>query len=338
VVGRESIFAKPEIVKLINEKFIPAAADDWYQRRRDDEVGKFFIGVANQGPRKGGGGSTRQGIYCFTASGKLLAYRNHHDPNVMLDEFRTALRKFAELPPSEREPGAVDVPKIAGENLDRRFTRQLPPGGVVVRVYTRALDRDADGNCKLCEREDGKSQYGFQASQDHLWLLKDEWKSLLAGSGAVGQQIALPGEAWNRLVRFHLTDNTRGEPEMWRPDQIYKNPIRATVVESTAAKRKLRIEGEVLLATDRDIENSKRGYDARLLGHIELDRAKPAVTKFDVVVLGEHWGESRYTRGARPGRTPLGIVFELADGKQAADAVPPQAARNVQEYFGRPLR
>ena len=40
-----------------------------YQRRRQDAEGEFFRKVADQGPRKGKGGATRQGIYCFTASG-----------------------------------------------------------------------------------------------------------------------------------------------------------------------------------------------------------------------------------------------------------------------------
>ena len=39
-------------------------------------------------PRKGKGGSTRQGMYIFTPSGKLLTYRNHHEPEVMRGELR----------------------------------------------------------------------------------------------------------------------------------------------------------------------------------------------------------------------------------------------------------
>jgi hypothetical protein len=106
-----------------------------------------------------------------------------------------------------------------------------------------------------------------------------------------------------------------------------------TVVELSANTLKLRLDGEVLLSTEAAAEQAKRGYDARLLGHIELDRTKPAVKQFDVVALGDHWGESTYTRGARPGKTPFGIAFQLADGKQAADAVPPQAAREWTGYL-----
>ena len=47
---------------MANEEYIAVAGDDWYQRRRDDAEGQFFRRVADQGPRKGTGGSTRQGI------------------------------------------------------------------------------------------------------------------------------------------------------------------------------------------------------------------------------------------------------------------------------------
>jgi hypothetical protein len=51
------------------------------------------------------------------------------------------------------------------------------------------------------------------------------------------------------------------------------------------------------------------------------------------VALGEHWGESRFTQGARPGRTPLGVALEMAKGNGPSDTVPPQAAREIGAYF-----
>jgi hypothetical protein len=74
--------------------------------------------------------------------------------------------------------------------------------------------------------------------------------------------------------------------------------------------------------------------DVRLLGHIGIDRATRMIDRFDVVAVGDHWGQGTFTGGARPGRQPLGIAFELAGGKSAADLVPPQAAREINEYLG----
>ena len=69
---------------MASHDYVPVAGDDWYQRRREDAEGRFFRQVADQGPRRGAGGSTRQGIYCLTADGQLLAYKNAgQDASVM---------------------------------------------------------------------------------------------------------------------------------------------------------------------------------------------------------------------------------------------------------------
>src|SRR5207253_664456 len=88
----------------------PVAGDDWYQRRRQDAEGEFFRKVADQGPRKGQSGSTRQGIYCFTADGELLAYKNAgQDADVMRELFQQGLKKWNRLPAERRKPGVVRV-------------------------------------------------------------------------------------------------------------------------------------------------------------------------------------------------------------------------------------
>src|SRR5262245_26183831 len=126
---------------MATEDYVPVAADDWYQRRRNDAEGEFFRGVANQGPRKGEGGSTRQGIYCLTADGKLLAYKNAGQaPDEMRETLRLGLREWGKLPDERRKPGAVKVDDAVKD--DPQYERRPPPGGLIVKVYTRILDRD----------------------------------------------------------------------------------------------------------------------------------------------------------------------------------------------------
>jgi hypothetical protein len=331
------VFSNPEVVALVSEQYIPVAADDWYQRRRQDEEGKFFRSVADQGPRKGEGGSTRQGVYCFTASGKFLAYRNHRDVDVMLGDFRKALAAFKKLPQSERAPGAVQVPEVAADKQDKSYTRRPPADGAIVTVYARVLERDENGKCQTCEASDGQPLYNLRSAQDHLWLTKEEVASLVPAEAKAGKSYAVPAKIAERIARFHLIDNTRGEPPMWEREEIRSQKMTLTVVKASAKSVKLRLDGTVLLATDADVEKSNRGYDVALLGHIELvrDAKSSKLTRFDVVALGDHWGQGSLTRGARPGRQPLGVSFELASGKSPADQVPPQAARNINEYLGR---
>src|SRR5262245_18276969 len=315
---------------MATEDYVPVAADDWYQRRRDDAEGRFFRRVADQGPRKGEGGSTRQGIYCFTADGRLLAYKNAGQlPEVMRDTLRQGLRAWQRLPEERRRPGAVRVDD-AGP-LDAHYLRTPPPGGLVVNVYTRILHH---GQGEVC-RGACATQGGEAAARDHLWLTEAEWRSLVPNRPQVGDRVPLPAAVAERLLRFHLTDNTRGEPPMWRREDIRSQELTLTVEEVTATAIRLRLDGSALLATNADATKADRGFDVRLLGHIGYDRATKAIDRFDVVAVGDHWGQGPHTGGARPGRSPLGVVFELAGGKSAADLVPPQWAREINNYFGR---
>jgi hypothetical protein len=329
VTGRALVFADPEVIRLVSREFIACTGDDWYQRRRDDAEGQFWRKVADQGPRKGAGGSTRQGIYCFTADGKLLAYKNAQDAGVMRDVFKKALAEFKKLPAEQRRPDAVTV-EDAGK-LDARYHRAPPENGLVVRVYTRVLDREGEGYCK------GKcSQAGHDfPARDHLWLREREWKALIPAEPKKGAVIPVPEAVAVRICRFHLTDNTRGEPPHWTREQIRNQKFTLTVEEVSDSQVSLRLDGTALLADNADADRSSRGYDVRLAGTLVYDRAKKGLVRFDAVAVGEHWGEGTFTRGARPGRTPLGVCFELATGEQAADRVPPQGARTVSEYFGR---
>jgi hypothetical protein len=330
VSGRALAFSDAEIIKMATEDYVPVAADDWYQRRRDDAEGKFFVSVANQGPRKGDGGSTRQGIYCLTADGKLLIYKNAGQaPDVMRDVLKQGLREWKKLPEERRKPGAVKVEDLA--KTDPIYSRTPPADGLIVNVYTRILDRDKGEFCKgTC-----KTLGGDRPARDHLWLNADEWKKLVPSEPKKGNSFPLPPAIAERMLRFHLTDNTRGEPPMWRKEDIRSEALKLTVERATPALVKLRLDGSVLLATNADAAKAERGFDVQLSGRVDYDPAKKAIVRFDVVAVGDHWGSGPYTGGARPGRQPLGVAFELSNGKSAADLVPPQAAREIGAYFGR---
>lgn len=322
-------FSDRDVIRMATEDYVSVAADDWYQRRRNDAEGAFFRKVADQGPRKGQGGSTRQGIYCLTPDGTLLAYRNAQDADVMRAVLRQGLRAWQKLPQERRRPGAV---KVGAEGtLDTRYARRPPTGSFVVKVFTRILDR-ADGKYVrgTCEVRGGE-----KAARDHLWITASEAKALVPAEPKKGQSFPLPAPLVERILRFHLIDNTRGEPPMWRPEDIRSQKLTLTVTEVTPTTVRLRLEGTALLATDADAARAKRGFEVRLLGEIHGDRARGALTRFDVVAIGDHWGEGTFTRNARPGRQPLGVAFELAPMPTPADLVPPQAAREIGAYLGR---
>jgi hypothetical protein len=328
VAGRALAFADAEIIRMGREDYVAVAADDWYQRRRQDAEGEFFRNVADQGPRKGRGGSTRQGIYCLTPDGELLAYKNAgQDPDVMRDVLKEGLARWARLPAARRRPGAVEIGPPA--TVDPNYSRTPPRNGLIVKAFTRTLNPPSEGDdAPACRVEDEA------AARDHLWLTEREWRSLVPANPREGQTFPVPAGIAERILRFHLVDNTRGEPPHWSREEIRERELTLTVVESSRTGTRLRLEGSALLSTAADADRADRGYDVSLLGDIEYDAADDRISRFDVVALGDHWGQGPYTRGARPGRTPLGVAFALADATSASNAIPPQGARDLHGYFG----
>ena len=287
MLDRESTFANPAIVKLLQTRFIPVDIDQAYQRRQQDNEGRFYQKIANQGPRKVGRGTT-QGLYAADASGRFLGYNNNRSANRVLGMMQSALAKHR----------PAKVAAIAKGKLDARYNPAPPKGGLVVRVTSKVLGG--------YEEPDNEWRRIYQTSlgRDNFWIRADEHAALAKGQ--------LPQSLLKRLARFHLVDNARGEPPMWRDNEITK-------LEGTLRNGQLRATAH-LQTTKGD-----RGYEVQLFGYIETKNGK--VTRLDLVAKGNFWGEGTYTRRAPKGRFPLAIAFTLADGKDAADTIPPQGSR-----------
>lgn len=324
MVGRASAFADPEIIKMCRNDFVPVTGDDWYQRRRKDAEGAFFRKLTEAVGKQG---HTYQGIYLFAADGTALAYKNSgHDPQFTRDMMRQALAAFARLPAAR--PGAVKV-EGAGEP-DPDYSRAPPDGGLILKAYTRILDFKGSeyvpGTCKAFG--------GEKAARDHVWITRDEVAALAPAKADVGFRYPVPPKLVERLARYHLIDNTRGEPELWRPQDIRAKRMSLVVTAATDDSVDLRFDGEALLATEADPSKAERGYEVRLFGVLRYRPAKGTFDRFDLTAVGTHWGEHSHNSPARPGKSLLGQSFELA-GDKPGDRVPPQGIRDRGSYLGR---
>lgn len=329
MVGRVSAFADPDIIKMAQTDFIPVAADDWYQRRRQDKEGEFFRTVATALGKRGEGGASRQGIYCFTADGTPLAYKNAgQDAEVMKQVLLEALFKFDKLPAAQRKPGAITIEEHG--RVDPTYSRTPPTDGMILKVYTRILDYKNAAYCPGTCRTTG----GDKAARDHVWFTAAEVQSLAPAQAERGLTYPVPPKLVERLARYHLVDNTRGEPVFWSREQLRSSRMTVTVVAVTEEAIDLRLDGEVLLATHADRDQADRGYEARLVGSLRYRPGKKTFDRFDLTVVGSHWGETPQTIGARPGKSLLGVSFELA-ADRPGDRVPPQGIRDRDEYLGR---
>ena len=264
-----------------------AAIDQWYQRRQKDAEGEFYQKVARQGPRNDMNDTT-QGLYACTADGKLLGFTNNRSPARVKEMLRKALADFQ---PAEAAP-------LGSARSDPEFERRPPEGGIVVRVTSKVLGGYPE--------DDGRRTSAMRSSlgRDNLWIRKDEAEAVAKGE--------LPESVARRIARYHLVDNTRGEPPMWRAEELKTVELRL---------KDGRISGRARLET----ADGERGFEGDLLGVVEAKDGK--ITRFDVVAKGSFWGGGRYTGGAPPGKFPFAVALTLAAGDDETDKVPPQGTK-----------
>ncbi len=317
---RLSSFSDPKIIKLIRENFIPATGNDWFNRRRQDAVGKFFIHIADQGPRTADG--TRQGHYIFTAGGKLLGYNNNRTIDRRLKFINEAIEQWNALPEGEKMPGAIDVPELKASELDEKYHADLPEGAIALIASERILKVGAGGKLAICGSEDHDHSWGHLAAIDRMWIKEEEWQQLVEPI-EFGESQPVNDRLAKRLVRYHLLDFTRGEPVQWKLDDIQSLKL----IKTRTGKFTFDLSGTVL------VSDSERGFEASVLGKVEYNPATEKISQFDLVVLGEHWGDGKYTKGARPGRSPLGIAFRLGDPAVPEDRIRPQGSHHLPSYW-----
>lgn len=293
MLDRASTFADPRILELLEKRLVPVAIDQAYQRRQKDAEGDLYRKIASQGPRSDFSDTT-QGLYVATAGGQLLGYTNNRGADRVLRMIQKALDDYR---PEKLDPLEKGKP-------DPRYNPEPPGGGLVVRVRARVL-----GGYPPTENR-WKRIFQSATSRDNLWISRREHEALVAGE--------LPAELVRRLARFHLVDNTRGEPPMWRRGELRSHDLEL---------RDGRIEGRIHLETP----DGKRRFLASV--RIEIETEGKRVTRLDGVIRGLFRGEGRYTRGAPPGDFPLAITLELADGQDVADPVPPQGSRGWVEGY-----
>lgn len=277
---------------MLGEKFVPVAIDQHIHRHRKDKEGEIFAQVLKQAGRGLDGYS--QGVYLFTADPKLLAFANTADA--------AGVRRLTDIALKKVDPNA---PPIKLEDVPAPTILPPPPdGGLVVDVTTKVLGG-------YDPKDPQTKRFRESLGRDHLWLRKDEADALAKGT--------LPESVVRRIARYHLVDNTRGEPPMWRDDEIKKLDV---------ALQGGRVSGAIHLET----KTKDRGYELDVHGVVEAKDGQ--VTRLDLLAKGTFWGEGSFTRGAPPGRYPLAVAFRLQRGERSADRVPPQGARgNLKGYL-----
>jgi hypothetical protein len=271
-----------------------------------------------------------------TAGGKLLG--NIHN----LESLKRAWEAWQALPESERAPGAVTV----GDQrpVDRAF--EPPQGALVVRTYTRQLERNNDGTLRYTQPEDypqaepkgtrsgsprRQAARFREAGHDFMWIPEPEWRAMIPKDPKVGARGSVPESFKLRLLRYHL-DPERGLGEaQWFTRATADDGSLEWIVESASPDTlRLRLEGRANLRR----EGGRFGptaYTPSLFGYLTYDVRKARVTDLKMIALGDVLNTPR---GVRPGLHPLGIAFEFVSDPTAAERVVPRGGRDdVDRYL-----
>lgn len=300
MLDRESTFADPEILALLKERFVPVAIDQWYTRRQQDATGDFWRKIAGQGPRNDFQNTT-QGLYIAGADGQLIAFNNNRGPERIRKLLHDAADNYKH--PDNTQP-------IEHGAADAKYAAVLPEGAVVVRVSARVEGGYAETD------DQWEKLFQSAVSRDNLWITAEEQKSLAAGK--------MPEDLELRIARFHLVDNTRGEPPTWSVDEVRETAFQ--------------IDGNKLNGTAKlETKNGKRGYGAKLRGEFGFDD-NGKLNRFDMIAEGKFWGTGQHTMEPPVGKFPLVIAFTLADGTDIGDGVPPHASRGWIDGYLQPHR
>ena len=194
MVDRALIFSDPEIVKMLKDDFVPAAIDQWYQRRQKDAEGEFYRKIAKQGPRNDFK-LTTQGRYVAAPDGTLLAFNNNRGSEKLKNLMKESLVQFA--------TNDYDMAPLEIVNRDPMRHARPDQATTVIRINAKML---LDNKKKA---QDWTAVFHDAISADNLWVLDDELPELVSTISKDGE---IPVRIARRIARFHLVDNTRGEP------------------------------------------------------------------------------------------------------------------------------
>ncbi len=298
MLDRESTFADEKIVELLKTKFIPVAIDQWYTRRQQDSEGDFWRKIAGQSPRNDFS-KTTQGLFVASAMGDLIAFNNNRGPERIRELLLQTIANYE--PPQNGRP-------LPRETVDAKYKTKLPSDAVVVRVSARVESGYADTS------DPWLKIFQSATSRDNLWITAEELEELRNND--------MPSQLAMRIARFHLIDNTRGEPPVWTADDIQSMDWKLASGQ---------ISAEVKLASDKN----QRGYDVKVTGEIVFDELGK-VQALRMIARGMYRGTGPFTLQSPPGDFPLVVSFTLADGNDIADAIPPHASRGWLNGYLRP--
>lgn len=254
-------------------------------------------------------GNTAQGFFIVGADGKFYGWDNYHKTEHIMRFLDEGLERFHANPPAKIA--------VSQQDLEEHFCIVPEPDTSIVRVYTRIRPVPS-----------GADDLNNSVGRDFLWVLGDETKQISDTAHDDHSEFSLPPNLVARIVRFHMLDNVRGEPDHWQPGEIKDCVFTARMVHSNKDVKSYEFHGKF----SQQSRNGKRTFDGTIEGQFEIATNSPKMTKFRALANATASGASRFTPGAPAGRFPVVIAMTEADDP-LTKIVPPHALDGWGEYF-----
>ena len=254
--------------------------------------------------------TTIQGFFIVSADGKSFDWMNDSNPAEVksflahgLEWYRRNNSKFTHI-------------SVAKLEQDEEFSPRPPVDASLIRTYSRIKPLPA-----------GADKINESVGRDHMWIYSRELLAILRSDAQSANGFPLPASLVRRIARFHLVDNVRGEPDMWRAQDIKSAVFRARLSGSTKDKKTYRFAGTF----SQESADHKRGLGGSMTGEFQIDLAKAKLTKWRACSDGIAWGRSQFTPGEPKGRFPFSVAMLECDD-EIAHIVPPQAVSYGENY------
>ena len=270
--------------------------------------------MAEEGHYGGRPGSSRQGIYVCSPSGKFLASINSNNPDRVLRMMQQGLDRWRGLVAEDRT--LADDAKIKPKH---RWEDSYPVGGLVLNMFTRDLPATGGPNQARASKW----------NQDPVWFSKSEARQWLPEVLEINAEYSPPQSLTSRLARMHLVDMVKGQTDTFSKSELRNVDIKVKVVEFDETQARIELAGHTHAeSTRRSRRTSAHGVKTELKGTASFDLMDSRFTEFELVAVGTRWGYTRFNGRRRdPDESRIGFVFRLAD-----PAAPRIAPAFVHQY------
>ena len=236
-----------------------------------------------------------------------MAHINSLKADAVIATLERGLAAWEALSPEERR-----LPANASLLPEHRWEDSYPKAGLVLERFARDLKED-----ETCDVDSGG-----RWNVDYAWFTADEVRDFLPAELRVGSKHELPELFTQRLARFHLVDNARGQTLPFAPEEVLAATLEADVVAHDGDRVELRLhgstraraEGPWLLGDNlwKPRAEHPRGVMTKLLGNALWDASERRFLELELVALGRHWGRGPANgrgRDASPG--PIGFHLQI---------------------------